>query len=40
MAQSFQKEKPPARVNLFVEVDTDGAEQKTELSHRALVLGD
>jgi type VI secretion system protein ImpB len=40
MAQSFQKEKPPARVNLFLEVQDGGAQKKKELPLRTLVLGD
>jgi len=40
MAQSFQKEKPPARVNLFLEVQKGGAQQKVELPLRMLVMGD
>ena len=40
MAQSFQKEKPPARVNLFLEVQDGGAAKKKELPLRTLVLGD
>jgi type VI secretion system protein ImpB len=40
MAKSFQHEKPPARVNLFLEVGTGGAKKKVELPLRMLVLGD
>ncbi len=40
MAQSFQHEKPPARINLFLEVLTDGAKKKMELPLRLLVMGD
>ncbi len=40
MSQSFQKEKPPARVNLFLEVQKGDAQQKMELPLRTLVLGD
>ena len=40
MAQSFQKEKPPARVNLFLEVQDGGAQKKKELPLRTLVLGE
>ncbi len=40
MAQSFQKEKPPARINLFLEVQKGNAKQKLELPHRMLVTGD
>ena len=40
MADSFQKEKPPARVNLFLEVPDGEATEKVELPFRTLVLGD
>ncbi len=40
MAQSFQREKPPARINLFLEVDTGDAQEKLELPMRLLVMGD
>ena len=40
MSQSFQHEKPPARINLFLEVLTDGAKKKMELPLRMLVMGD
>jgi len=40
MAQSFQREKPPARINLFLEVDTGDAQEKLELPLRLLVMGD
>lgn len=40
MADSFQKEKPPARVNLVLEVPDGDATRKTELPFRTLVLGD
>ncbi|MFQ5571551.1 MAG: type VI secretion system contractile sheath small subunit [Rhodothermales bacterium] len=40
MAQSFQHEKPPARINLFLEVATGGAKKKMELPLRLLVMGD
>ncbi len=40
MAQSFQREKPPARVNLFLEVQDGGAAKKKELPLRTLALGD
>jgi type VI secretion system protein ImpB len=40
MAKSFQREKPPARVNLFLDVDDGGAAKKKELPLRTLVLGD
>lgn len=38
--KSFQHEKPPARVNLFLEVETNGAMKKVELPLRMLVMGD
>lgn len=40
MAESFQKEKPPSRVNLVLEVPDGDATRKTELPFRTLVLGD
>ncbi len=40
MARSFQNEKPPARINLFLEVQTGGALVKKELPLRMLMLGD
>ncbi len=40
MAKSFQHEKPPARINLFLEVETGGAKKKLELPLRLLVMGD
>jgi len=40
MAQSFQREKPPARINLFLEVDTGDAQEKLEHPMRLLVMGD
>ena len=40
MAQSFQKEKPPARINLFLEVDKGDAKEKLELPQRMLMVGD
>ena len=40
MAKSFQKEKPPARINLTLEVDTGGAQKKIELPLRMLMVGD
>lgn len=40
MAQSFQREKPPARVNLFLEVSKGDAQQKIELPMRLMVMGD
>lgn len=40
MAQSFQKEKPPARINLFLDVVKGDAQKKVELPLRMLVMGD
>jgi type VI secretion system protein ImpB len=40
MSQSFQHEKPPARVNLFLEVAKGDAKERIELPMRMLVLGD
>jgi type VI secretion system protein ImpB len=40
MAETFQKEKPPARINLFLEVLKGDAKKKVELPLRLLVLGD
>lgn len=40
MSKSFQKEKPPARVNLFLEVLKNGAQEKVELPLRMLMVGD
>lgn len=40
MADSFQKEKPPARVNLFLEVQEGDAKESVELPLRMLVVGD
>lgn len=40
MAQSFQHEKPPARVNLFLEVAKGDAKERVELPMRMLVMGD
>jgi type VI secretion system protein ImpB len=40
MAESFQKEKPPARINLFLEVLKGNAKKKVELPLRLMVLGD
>jgi type VI secretion system protein ImpB len=37
---SFQKEKPPARINLFLEVLKGNARKKVELPLRMLVMGD
>ena len=40
MAQSFQREKPPARINLFLEVQKGDAKEKLELPFRMLMVGD
>jgi type VI secretion system protein ImpB len=40
MAKSFQHEKPPSRVNLFLEVATGDANEKVELPLRMLVMSD
>lgn len=40
MAKSFQHEKPPARINLFLEVQKGDAQKKLELPMRLLVTGD
>lgn len=40
MPRSFQHEKPPSRVNLFLEVATGDAEEKVELPLRMLVMSD
>jgi type VI secretion system protein ImpB len=37
---SFQKEKPPSRINIFLEVLKDGAKKKVELPLRLMVVGD
>ena len=37
---SFQKEKPPARINLYLEVLKGNARKKVELPLRMLVMGD
>jgi type VI secretion system protein ImpB len=39
-AESFQKEKPPARINLFLEVLKGNAKKKVELPLRLLMVGD
>ena len=36
---SFQSEVPPSRVNIRYVKDTNGAKEKVELPHRALVMG-
>jgi type VI secretion system protein ImpB len=40
MAQSFQKEKPPARINLYLDIVKGDAQKKLELPLRMLVAGD
>lgn len=40
MSKSFQHEKPPSRVNLFLEVATGDAEERVELPLRMLVMSD
>ena len=40
MAQSFQKEKPPARINLYLDLVKGDAQKKVELPLRTLVAGD
>ncbi|PXX48817.1 MULTISPECIES: type VI secretion system contractile sheath small subunit [Aquitalea] len=40
MAESFQKEVPPARVNITLDLHTGGAQKKMELPLKLLVLGD
>lgn len=40
MAQSFQEEIPKARVNITLDVDTNGAKVKKELPMKLLALGD
>ncbi len=40
MSSSFQHEKPPARINLFLEVAKGDAKEKLELPLRLLVMGD
>ncbi|WP_412068635.1 type VI secretion system contractile sheath small subunit [Rubrivirga sp. IMCC43871] len=40
MSQSFQHEKPPSRVNLFLEVAKGDAKERVELPMRMLVVGD
>ena len=40
MSKSFQREKPPARINLFLEVQTNGALKKKELPLRMMMVGD
>lgn len=40
MANSFQSEIPKARVNITLDVDTDGAKKKLELPMKLLTIGD
>ena len=40
MATSFQNEIPKARINITLDVDTQGARQKKELPLKLLMLGD
>ena len=40
MAQSFQEEIPKARVNITLDVDTNGAKVKKELPMKLLAVGD
>lgn len=40
MADSFQKEIPKARVNITLDVETEGAQKKKELPLKLLVTGD
>ena len=40
MSDTFQKEIPRARINIALELDTDGATQKSELPLKMLVVGD
>lgn len=40
MAKSFQHEKPPARINLFLDVQKGDAKKKTELPMKLMVTGD
>ena len=40
MTDTFQKEIPRARINISLELDTDGASQKSELPLKMLVIGD
>jgi len=39
-SESFQKEKPPARINLFLEVLKGNAKKKVELPLRLMAVGD
>ncbi|MFA5700673.1 MAG: type VI secretion system contractile sheath small subunit [Desulfuromonas sp.] len=40
MADSFQKEIPKARINISLDVETDGAKKKIDLPLKMLVMGD
>ncbi|GHV14436.1 type VI secretion system protein ImpB [Fibrobacterales bacterium] len=40
MANSYQNEIPPARINIQLSVDSGGAQKKTELPLKLLVIGD
>jgi type VI secretion system protein ImpB len=40
MADSFQKEIPPARINITLDVETNGVRKKKELPLKILVMGD
>jgi type VI secretion system protein ImpB len=40
MANSYQNEIPPARINIQLSVDTGGAQKKMELPLKLLVMGD
>ncbi len=40
MANSYQNEIPPARINIQLSVDSGGAQKKMELPLKLLVLGD
>lgn len=40
MAESFQKEKPPSRINIFLDVQKGDAKKKIELPMRLMMLGD
>ena len=40
MSDTFQREIPRARINIALELDTEGAAQKSELPMKTLVVGD
>ncbi len=40
MSDTFQKEIPRSRINIALELETDGASQKSELPLKMLVVGD